>query len=946
MKEKYIAPELCKGVVIRENLLKELDDSSKKVFFLSGSKGIGKTTLLCLYEKTKKNVFWYNADSTDNDIVSFYNNFIASFNGNLIEGGFVALNPYDVIDSLKSKDISIIVDNFEKIKSEQVVAFFRDLALFGGDNIKLFISSSERIPSGLIDIYLKNEITVFGNDDLAFSRNEAENAFGIDDTEKYLECDGTPVVLNGENGISADKYYEEILASLDEDLRDFVKRTAFLFRIYPEICRSVVDETSVELLISRTKALNSIARIGNDGIYFTYGFRKYCEKNFEETAFRVRRSAFSFCAGHSKIAEAIIYASIVGDFENISSVIKNNVESFIDSVSMEETEVISSSINEETDIYCRIISAVCKAKKGLYNEALLSLDEICDSFDFLDSRKDKTSIMLLKASILRGLGRFSECLEAAEEAKNINKNSDSIMSLKINGYTVLCLIDSGKFDEARSLCTDALTRTYVNGEYEFYNIYEIIMASLDIAVGNASEGEKELKTVDYKRIVKSRISGEVISYAVGKLFKNNCNDMVLEMAKNTDILKLLDENEKTCVKWINCLSGLKKHLYAVSEGASFDKQYVTDLLDAENEAFGEIIKKNRIVFLVFKRLLKCVMEGDENGVLKGISLLNEYKNGIFGFFAGEEIAVSLAFLVVLKKEKIALSVINSVFDTKEKTSNLVSAALPVIVYVKSKYNEDFSIYADKFVKEIEKSGNASTFAIGYINRPILSYIDQTQGDMAVIEEIVKNSGVPKKARVKTFGGIEIENAEIKWRTAKTKELFAYFVNKGGSGVTKAEIVENVFDVEDEKKATEIFNTTMYNLRKTLKKLFAENIFSLSKGKYTMKLDGIDIDVLEFRLFYEKLRLNQSMSAALRIIKLYKGRYMKGIDSQWTEALADEYENIFCYAAEMYLTNLKNEGKIDEAGELSFIIWKEKCKNDRMRRFLEKFTEEIGIKIEF
>ena len=46
MNGKFAVPELCKGAVIRENLLKELDDSSKRIFYIGAGKGSGKTKLL------------------------------------------------------------------------------------------------------------------------------------------------------------------------------------------------------------------------------------------------------------------------------------------------------------------------------------------------------------------------------------------------------------------------------------------------------------------------------------------------------------------------------------------------------------------------------------------------------------------------------------------------------------------------------------------------------------------------------------------------------------------------------------------------------------------------------------------------------------------------------------------------------------------------------------
>ena len=45
MNSKYTVPEICKNAVIREGILKELDDTAKKVFFISAGKGSGKIQL-------------------------------------------------------------------------------------------------------------------------------------------------------------------------------------------------------------------------------------------------------------------------------------------------------------------------------------------------------------------------------------------------------------------------------------------------------------------------------------------------------------------------------------------------------------------------------------------------------------------------------------------------------------------------------------------------------------------------------------------------------------------------------------------------------------------------------------------------------------------------------------------------------------------------------------
>ena len=434
------------------------------------------------------------------------------------------------------------------------------------------------------------------------------------------------------------------------------------------------------------------------------------------------------------------------------------------------------------------------------------------------------------------------------------------------------------------------------------------------------------------------------------LFMKNHHGSALRILRNRDIVSAVDEDTLFLYRCTQSLELFIKHLCEVADGAAFDKEYVLSLFDTDTEKISNAANSIRLDMLVLKRIVISALNGYDLDVVKGISYLCDNGIGSEGCVLRQELSVAIFMLIVMKREKLALSVINELLPLNTDWEELPSEILPLIVYLKSRQGEDISYYAEKYIALILRRKRVSAYAVGYINRPVIDYIDSTKKYGDIIDELIKTTGTVKKAGIKTFGGIDIVSAEqhgefIKWRTAKTKELFAYFVHNGGNPVAKADIVKNVFDVEDDKKATEIFNTTMYNLRKTIKKVFSDNIFSLSKGKYSMKLEGISTDILDFRDSVDEFVSEQSLSSALKIIELYKGEYLKGIDAKWKGSAADEYEKRFCDAVEFYVSSLKDEGKLESAEEIISMVWNEKCKAQRLKTFFNDFIKKTGIKAE-
>lgn len=121
----------------------------------------------------------------------------------------------------------------------------------------------------------------------------------------------------------------------------------------------------------------------------------------------------------------------------------------------------------------------------------------------------------------------------------------------------------------------------------------------------------------------------------------------------------------------------------------------------------------------------------------------------------------------------------------------------------------------------------------------------------IIEEI------NNKLIVKCFGNFEVlyNNEPIKFKYSKTKELFAYLVDRKGVIVNTNEIMSALF--EEDNKGSYLRNLKV-DLINTFEELGIDNILIQQKGKIGLHIDLIDCDYFDY--------LNGSKD-------IFKGEYM-------------------------------------------------------------------------
>jgi two-component SAPR family response regulator len=133
-------------------------------------------------------------------------------------------------------------------------------------------------------------------------------------------------------------------------------------------------------------------------------------------------------------------------------------------------------------------------------------------------------------------------------------------------------------------------------------------------------------------------------------------------------------------------------------------------------------------------------------------------------------------------------------------------------------------------------------ASGYLLKPI-SVADV----QAEIDHIKGTREKDKKLVVKCFGNFEVyaNGEKLTFRRSKTKELFAFLVDRNGAGVTVAEIGVALWENDEEQKNQNYIHQLFRDLRQTLDSIGMEGIFERNNYLYSIDPEKIDCDYFDY-----------------------------------------------------------------------------------------------------
>ena len=129
-------------------------------------------------------------------------------------------------------------------------------------------------------------------------------------------------------------------------------------------------------------------------------------------------------------------------------------------------------------------------------------------------------------------------------------------------------------------------------------------------------------------------------------------------------------------------------------------------------------------------------------------------------------------------------------------------------------------------------------ASGYLLKPVSA--EDVQVEIDNIKGIRQKE---KPIEVKCFGNFEVyaKGEKLTFKRSKTKELFAFLIDRNGAGVTVGEIEAALRENDKEPKNQNYIHQLFRDLRQTLGAVGMENVFERNNYFYSIDSEKIDCD---------------------------------------------------------------------------------------------------------
>ena len=130
-------------------------------------------------------------------------------------------------------------------------------------------------------------------------------------------------------------------------------------------------------------------------------------------------------------------------------------------------------------------------------------------------------------------------------------------------------------------------------------------------------------------------------------------------------------------------------------------------------------------------------------------------------------------------------------------------------------------------------------ASGYLMKPISA--EDVQGEIDNIKGVRQKE---KLLKVKCFGNFEVyaKDEALQFKRSKTKELFAFLVDRNGAGMTAKQICAVLFpDDTDDNKNVAYIRQLVLDLKNTLKMVGAENVLCHETPYYRIDTNLLKCD---------------------------------------------------------------------------------------------------------
>lgn len=152
--------------------------------------------------------------------------------------------------------------------------------------------------------------------------------------------------------------------------------------------------------------------------------------------------------------------------------------------------------------------------------------------------------------------------------------------------------------------------------------------------------------------------------------------------------------------------------------------------------------------------------------------------------------------------------------------------------------------------------------------------------------------------------------EIKWRTQKAQEMFAFLVHHRNKRVTKEIILRTLWPELPVDKAVTQLHTSVYQVRKILKSRGSGIRVDYAYDSYRLVMGNVqtDVDLFQQVAGRQEVVTLREWESLDRALSLYRGDYLEEHDYFWAKPLAEELRLKFIKASLLSVEYERKTGK--------------------------------------
>lgn len=946
-KAKLTVPKAAVGEILRRELVAAILDKHVEIAYIHAGAGFGKTTLLSQAAHSVESAAWVTLDGESN-IFSFLG-VLCDALGQILPGygftaseymlfeeksNFVTIIANAFISSIEkfTRNFMLVLDDLHTIEEPQIRSFIACLLRYRPDNLRICLSSREAPWQELIPLYLKGNILVLSQQELAFTKDEAAEVLGIEDEHVYSLTEGWPLAINSfkvllENGVSAadvpiygsealySYLFYECVSRLSPEIVRFLEDSSCFEELDPQMLDALSGKKNARLLLESLVSRN-IFTVKTGGGYYRYHalFRAYLLSRVEEQyALSLQHKAARHYFDGKQYSKAAEYAIRLSDKEMLEQILLISYREYIKSGGFNELRVWFNALGNSSTALSRellVAKGAFLSSIGNFTEAKDCLDRAIPLLSEYDSEL-YIEAMVHKARVLRNFISFEESNRLLDELIDKLEQPASELSYSVVIEKIYNLCWNSQIGEAYTLAYHMVETCAKAGNIKVKAWYERYLSVIHYAAGRMKDSvycyEKSLELPESER---QYLDMHSIDIYVAKAYQmlGERDKAISLVTAGVQRLRSTGRYEEL---WLGYLFAAEIHYQNTSidrstgMACSFETTIRYFTLSDE---YAPLYRKSEfhMDWAKLQHNIYSLMftEGEKEKLLTEIhkdihKVGDHFKTIAYGRLFNYYGTVS-DFASAVKCAK-------SSIEVGERADTMMVATMAygflARVALSGKDYEEAARLLKRFLQLCSQNGIYEYFRMRKAYDPLLEFALANGIEPDFTMQMMEFAGYKiKKAYVTTLGAFSVypykHNPEpLKMRTKKERELLAFLLDAGSEGATKDQIHYALWQESNSDDVKKLIGVNLAHIKKDLARLGIENSILNSNKRYSICRDEIVTDGNLFEEAAKEFKRQKNRDTAQKLISLYKGEYLSDFEALWAMGKRISYARIYDEALE-------------------------------------------------